>query len=73
MIAGRGIVHSERSPPELRAGESSLFGIQTRVALPNGREEMEPGFAHHGADALPVIEEEGKRLRLIALRRASAG
>ena len=27
---------------------------------------MEPGFAHHGADALPVIEGEGKRLRLIA-------
>jgi redox-sensitive bicupin YhaK (pirin superfamily) len=66
MTAGRGIVHSERTPPELRAGQSSLFGIQTWVALPKGREEMEPGFAHHGADALPVIEGEGKRLRLIA-------
>lgn len=66
MIAGRGIVHSERTPPELRAGESRLFGIQTWVALPRGREEMEPGFAHHSADALPVIEGEGKRLRLIA-------
>jgi len=66
MTAGRGIVHSERTPPELRAGESSLFGIQTWVALPKGREEMEPGFAHHGADTLPVIEDEGKRLRLIA-------
>ena len=66
MTAGRGIVHSERTPPELRAGASSLFGIQTWVALPKGREEMAPGFAHHRADALPVIEEEGKRLRLIA-------
>ena len=66
MTAGRGIVHSERTPPELRASQSSLFGIQTWVALPKGREEMEPGFAHHGADALPVIEGEGKRLRLIA-------
>lgn len=66
MTAGRGIVHSERTPPELRAGESSLFGIQTWVALPKGREEIEPGFAHHGAGALPVIEGEGKRLRLIA-------
>jgi redox-sensitive bicupin YhaK (pirin superfamily) len=66
MTAGRGITHSERTPPELRAGESSLFGIQTWVALPKGREEMEPGFAQHGADALPVIEGEGKRLRLIA-------
>jgi hypothetical protein len=66
MTAGRGIVHSERTPPELRAGESSLFGIQTWVALPKGREEMEPGFAHHSADALPVIEDEGRHLRLIA-------
>jgi redox-sensitive bicupin YhaK (pirin superfamily) len=66
MTAGRGIVHSERTPPELRAGQSSLFGIQTWVAPPKGREEMEPGFAHHGADVLPVIEDQGKRLRLIA-------
>jgi redox-sensitive bicupin YhaK (pirin superfamily) len=66
MIAGRGIVHSERTPSELRAGESRLFGIQTWVALPKDREETEPGFAHHGADALPVIEGEGKRMRLIA-------
>jgi redox-sensitive bicupin YhaK (pirin superfamily) len=66
MTAGRGITHSERTPPELRAGESCLFGIQTWVALPKGREEMEPGFAHHSADALPVIEDEGKRVRLIA-------
>jgi hypothetical protein len=66
MTAGRGIVHSERTPPELRAGESSLFGIQTWVALPKGREEIEPGFAHHSADALPVIEDDGKRVRLIA-------
>jgi redox-sensitive bicupin YhaK (pirin superfamily) len=66
MTAGRGIVHSERTPPELRGGESSLFGIQTWVALPKGREEMAPGFTHHGADALPVIEDKGKRLRLIA-------
>ena len=42
MTAGRGIVHSERTPPELRAGRSSLFGIQTWVALPKGREEMAP-------------------------------
>jgi hypothetical protein len=66
MTAGRGIVHSERTPPELRVGESSLFGIQTWVALPKGKEEMESGFAHHCADALPVVEDEGKRLRLIA-------
>src|SRR5215469_10635444 len=66
MTAGRGIVHSERTPPELRTGESRLFGIQTWVALPRDQEETEPGFTHHGADALPVIEGEGKRVRVIA-------
>jgi len=67
MIAGSGIVHSECTPPELRAArESRLFGIQTWVALPKSREEAEPGFAHHGQNALPMIEGEGKRVRLIA-------
>jgi len=66
MTAGRGIVHSERTPPEMRTGESRLFGIQTWVALPKDQEKTEPGFAHHGADVLPVIEGEGKRVRLIA-------
>jgi redox-sensitive bicupin YhaK (pirin superfamily) len=66
MTAGRGIVHSERTPPELRgAGESRQFGIQTWVALPRDREETEPAFAHHAADALPLVEGEGKRVRLI--------
>ena len=67
MTAGRGIVHSERTPPELRAGgDSRLFGIQTWVALPKDCEETEPDFTHHGPGSLPVIEGEGKRLRLIA-------
>jgi redox-sensitive bicupin YhaK (pirin superfamily) len=66
MTAGRGIVHSERTPPEQRAGEARLFGIQTWVALPRGSEETEPDFAHHTVEALPVIEGEGKRVRLIA-------
>ena len=67
MIAGRGIAHSERTPPELRArGRSRLFGIQTWVALPKDREEMAPSFTHYGEGALPMIEGEGKRVRLIA-------
>src|SRR5262245_30709555 len=65
MTAGSGIVHSERTPPELRvAGGSRLSGIQTWVALPKDREETAPSFAHHTADALTVIEGEGMRLRL---------
>jgi redox-sensitive bicupin YhaK (pirin superfamily) len=65
MIAGRGIVHSERTPPELRVHESRLSGIQTWVALPKRHEEADPGFFHHDAAALPVLEGDGKRVRLI--------
>ncbi len=66
MTAGRGIVHSERTPPGLRvAGKSRLFGIQTWVALPRDREESEPAFAHHAAHELPLVEGDGKRVRLI--------
>ena len=66
MTAGRGIAHSERTDPELRARGSRLAGIQSWVALPKASEEMEPAFAHHGGEALPVVEGEGKRVRLIA-------
>jgi redox-sensitive bicupin YhaK (pirin superfamily) len=66
MTAGRGIVHSERTPLELRAGGTSLFGIQTWVGLPKDREEVEPSFVHHPASELPVLDDEGKRIRVIA-------
>jgi redox-sensitive bicupin YhaK (pirin superfamily) len=65
MTAGRGIAHSERTPEETRKSGSNLFGIQSWVALPQQFEENTPGFAHHGADELPVVEGEGKRVRLI--------
>ena len=66
MTAGRGIVHSERTPPETRRAESRLFLIQTWVALPERDEETDPAFAHHEAADLPVVEGEGVRLRLVA-------
>jgi redox-sensitive bicupin YhaK (pirin superfamily) len=65
MTAGRGIVHSERTAPEFRTLPRKLFGIQTWLALPKSHEETEPDFLHAGADELPVIRAEGKRLRLI--------
>jgi redox-sensitive bicupin YhaK (pirin superfamily) len=65
MTAGSGIAHSERTPPPLRATGSNLFGIQSWVALPTGVEKTEPAFAHHDAAELPVVEGEGKRVRLI--------
>ena len=66
MTAGSGIAHSERTPQELRQSSSRLFGIQSWVALPARDEEADPAFAHHAAAELPVIEGEGKRVRLIA-------
>lgn len=66
MTAGRGIVHSERTAPEMRAADHTVYGAQAWVALPAGREETDPAFAHHAADRLPVVEGEGKRVRVIA-------
>jgi redox-sensitive bicupin YhaK (pirin superfamily) len=66
MTAGRGIAHSERTPPGLRAEGGRMFGIQAWVALPKQHEETEPAFAHHAADTLPFIEGEGARVNLIA-------
>jgi redox-sensitive bicupin YhaK (pirin superfamily) len=66
MTAGGGIAHSERTPHELRHGGSELFGIQSWVALPLKDEESAPDFFHHDASELPVVEGEGKRVRLIA-------
>jgi len=65
MIAGRAITHSERTSATTRASHHKLFGIQTWVALPASHEETEADFEHHGADALPLIEGEGKIIRLI--------
>ena len=68
MVAGRGIVHSERTPPESRsrANGSPLHGIQTWVALPQAAEESEPSFVHHPGADLPEIRRTGCVLRLIA-------
>jgi redox-sensitive bicupin YhaK (pirin superfamily) len=65
MTAGRGIVHSERTSPELKARGSRLFGLQTWVALPAAHEETDSSFAHYEATELPVLEAEGKRVRVI--------
>jgi redox-sensitive bicupin YhaK (pirin superfamily) len=68
MRAGRGIVHSERTGAERKRDGQRLFGIQTWMALPASQEESDPAFMHHSADALPMIEADGVRARLIAGR-----
>src|SRR4051794_16096816 len=65
MTAGRGIVHSERTPPDARSRGGRLFGIQLWVALPREHEEIAPSFAHTRADALPVLEDRGIHLRAV--------
>src|ERR1700731_2103184 len=63
MIAGRGITHSERFE-KARAGGDTVHGLQAWVALPDGSEEVEPGFAHYGSGALPVLQDDGVTIRL---------
>ncbi len=66
MTAGRGIVHSERSPADARTGGAKLFGIQSWIALPKTHEETEPSFVHYGSDVLPSVAGDGFELRVIA-------
>ena len=66
MTAGRGIVHSERTAPEVRRKGPRLHGIQTWVALPRASELAEPDFHHHPQATLPRLTEAGAELRIIA-------
>jgi redox-sensitive bicupin YhaK (pirin superfamily) len=66
MIAGRGIVHSERTGADLRGSGGRVEGIQVWVALPTADEEMEPAFEHHPADTLPELRIGGATLRVLA-------
>jgi redox-sensitive bicupin YhaK (pirin superfamily) len=66
MTAGRGIVHSERTPPGPRAAGQYMLGVQSWLALPLAHEETEPSFQHFSADVLPVVEDRGAFARVIA-------
>lgn len=65
MTAGVGITHSERSDGEMRQAPHSLFGLQTWLALPKDREDSPPAFHNEPARDLPLLEGEGKTVRLI--------
>ncbi len=65
MTAGSGIVHSERSPDAERADGPAFYGMQTWLALPDGKEEIAPAFEHVAPDALPVIEGDGLSARVL--------
>jgi len=65
MTAGRGIVHSERTPSDLVASGSHLHGIQVWVALPIDDEECDPAFEHYPASAIPVVHRDGAEIRVV--------
>jgi redox-sensitive bicupin YhaK (pirin superfamily) len=65
MTAGRGISHSERSPAALRAEGPVLSGIQTWIALPSAKEEIDPAFEHTPKALLPVVEGSGASARVV--------
>ncbi|MGV8936340.1 MAG: pirin family protein [Allorhizobium sp.] len=65
MTAGRGIVHSERTPENLRGGPLSMSGLQTWLALPDNQEEIDPAFAHTARDAMPMFDDGGASGRVV--------
>ncbi|MDD1500696.1 pirin family protein [Agrobacterium tumefaciens] len=65
MTAGRGIVHSERTPENLRGHPLSMSGLQTWLALPDDKEEIAPDFSHTEREAMPLIDIAGANGRVV--------
>jgi redox-sensitive bicupin YhaK (pirin superfamily) len=66
MIAGRGVVHSERSTPESRRAGARVHGVQIWAALAPEHEERAPSFEHHPQATIPRVTEPGITLDVIA-------
>ena len=65
MTAGRGIVHSERAPDDLKARVYTIHGIQLWAALPAEHEEVAPQFVHTPASAIPVLKLDHAEVRVL--------
>lgn len=65
MTAGRGIVHSERTPEELRGSPLAMSGLQTWLALPDGGEEVDPLFENTSRAGMPEIDADGVTGRVV--------
>ncbi|WP_343808969.1 pirin family protein [Alteraurantiacibacter aestuarii] len=63
MTAGKGIVHSERSPRSERDAGPAMYGMQTWLALPDGKEEIDPAF--EAVSDLPLVQDAGASARVI--------
>lgn len=66
MVAGKGVVHSERTPDALRYTEKSLHGLQIWVALPKKEEDIAPSFHHIDKEDIPNWQDGPLKFRLIA-------
>ncbi len=66
MTAGKGVVHSERTPEYLRSSEKRLHGLQIWVAMPKHLEDSEPSFAHIPAEDIPSLTENNVNIKLVA-------
>jgi len=66
MTAGKGIVHSERTPALERASGQSMFGLQSWVALPKQFEQTTPGFEHVAEARMPIMSDKGRWVKVIA-------
>ncbi len=66
MTAGKGIVHSERTPENLRGKPVRMHGLQIWVALPKDLEEIDPNFKPVEKDELPCWRKNGLEFKLVA-------
>jgi len=65
MTAGRGIVHSERMPEDIRQSGTAVHGMQTWLALPVEKEDVAPAFEHYPASQIPALAIPGGHLRIL--------
>jgi hypothetical protein len=65
MTAGRGIAHSERTPPHVRSQRHTLHALQLWVALPEADEQTGPAFFHYAAAAIPLLAQDGASVRVL--------
>ncbi|WP_435314755.1 pirin family protein [Cellulophaga fucicola] len=66
MTAGKGVVHSERTPNYLRNTQKTLHGLQIWVALPKELEHCEPSFYHINEEDIPTWTANEIAIKLIA-------
>lgn len=65
MVAGRGIVHSERQREEIKSGPQDIHGLQLWLALPEELEQTEPVFFHYDKADIPEVKQDGVSIRVM--------